>query len=207
MVIDGYPVIGEYISEKASDIVNDVIKKWKLSHVRSSPYLLPIDKSSYKNVVKDRFLPPPFTRSQSLDNGLKWTRSIAMSGVIPTFVQRKYPLGISYDVSNPAVKYDLIKRKCSIFGMYFDTIKIMSNHHQSCRHVDDNDESNDASDVENSVERVRPLRIAAIRQREFLCILRMQEKNCFLMTSNTTTQKYLLRKIGRYVIIEWPLNT
>ena len=51
----------------------------------------------------------------------------------------------------------------------------MSNHRQSCRGVDDSVENNDASDVEKVTERVRPLRIAAIRQQKALCVLRMQQ--------------------------------
>ena len=48
-----------------------------------------------------------------------------MSGLIPTFVQWKYPLGIPYDAINPAVKGDLKNRMCSICGMYFGTIKML----------------------------------------------------------------------------------
>ena len=86
-------------------------------------------------------LPPPFEMSQSLDNGLTWIRSdktsqyislhqtVAMSGVIPTFIQRKYPLGIPYDEFNPAINDDLKKnRMCSICRMYFRTIRVISNH-------------------------------------------------------------------------------
>ena len=172
MVIDGYPLIAE-----ASEIVNYASEKWRSSHVRLSQYLLQIVKcnsiaccilfrSSYKNIVKDRFLPTPITKSQSLHNGLPCTRSDKTSqylplrqtiGVIPTFVQWKYPLRIPNDAFNPAVKGDLKKRMCSNCGTYFGTIKIMSSHRQCCRRVDDNAESNDASDVETVAERVRSL--------------------------------------------------
>ena len=55
--------------------------------------------------------------------------------------------------------------------MYFGTIKMMSRHRRSC-----NVESNDTLDVEENVaERLRPLRIAAIRQQEVLCVLQIQE--------------------------------
>ena len=199
MVINGYPVIVEYIGDKASEIVKYVNEKWRSSHVRSSQYLLQIVKcnnitcctpfmSSYKNVVKDRFLPPQFAMPRSLHNGFTWTRSdktsqylslhktIAMSGVIPTFAQRKYPLGIPYDSFNPAVKDDFKNRMCSICGMHFGTIKMISIHRQSCKRVDDNTESNGTLDVvENVAERVRPLPIAGIRQQEVLCILQMRE--------------------------------
>ena len=63
-------------------------------------------RSPYKNVEKDRFLPSPFAMPQSLDNGFTWARSdkasqylllhqtVTRSGVIPTFIQHRYPLGI-----------------------------------------------------------------------------------------------------------------
>ena len=104
--------------------------------------------SSCKNVVKDRFLPPTFAMSQSLNNEFRWTGSdktsqylllhqiIAISGMIRTFAKRKYPLGIPYDALNPAVAEDLKNQICSICGMYFGTIKMMSMHRRSCKHVD-----------------------------------------------------------------------
>ena len=103
-------------------------------------------------------------------------QKVAMSGVISTSVQRKYPLGIPYDAFSPAVKNNLKNRMCSICGMYFGTIKMMSMHRRSCKHVDDNADSNDTLDLEENVaERVRPFRIASIRQQEVLCVLQMQE--------------------------------
>ena len=60
--------------------------------------------------------------------------------------------------------------------MYFGTIKAMSVHRRSCS--DDNDaKSEEASDAEEGVasERVRHLRMGAIRQREALCVMQMQE--------------------------------
>ena len=181
MVINGFPVIAEYIGDKASEIIKDVSEKFRSSHAISSQYLLQIIKcnnitccapfrSSYKNVVKDRFLSFPFSMSQSLNNGFTWTRSdktsqylslhqtITTNGEIPTFVQQKYTLGIPYVAFNTDVKDDFKNWMCSICGMYFGTIKMMSMHCRSCNHVDNNAESNDILDVEKNVaERVRPL--------------------------------------------------
>ena len=42
MVIDGHPVIAEYIADEASEVVKDISEKSKSSHVRSSQYLLQI---------------------------------------------------------------------------------------------------------------------------------------------------------------------
>ena len=44
MVIDGYPVIMEYIGDEALEIVKDVNEELRSSHVRSSQYLLQIVK-------------------------------------------------------------------------------------------------------------------------------------------------------------------
>ena len=137
MVIDGHPVIAEYIADEASEIVKDISEKWKSSHVRSSQYLLQIVqrddivccmpfRSSYRKIVKDKFLPPPFSIRQSPADGLTWTRSntghylslhqtIAMSGMIPASVHRKYPLGIPYEAFNPAIKDVLKKRMWDVF--------------------------------------------------------------------------------------------
>ena len=156
------------IADETSEVVKDISEKWKSSHVRSSQYLLQIVKyddivccmpfrSSYRKIVKDRFLPPPFSICQSPDDGLTRTRSftghhlslhqtIVMSGMIPASAHRKYPLGIPYDAFNPAVKDDLRKRMCAKCGMYFGTIKAMSVHCRSCS--DDNDaKSEEASDA------------------------------------------------------------
>ena len=51
----------------------------------------------------------------------------------------------------------------------------MSNHRQSYRRADNNAESNDASDRADVSERVIPLRIATIQQRDVLCDLWMQQ--------------------------------
>ena len=92
--------------------------------------------------------------SQSLDNGFAWTRcnktsrylslheTTGLSGVKPKFVLQKYPVAIPYDAFDPAGKENLKNWKCSISGMYFGTIKMMSMHRQSCKQVDDNAESN-----------------------------------------------------------------
>ena len=86
-----------------------------------------------------------------------------MSGVIPTFVQQKYALGIPYHAFNPAVKDDLKNQMCLICWMYFGTIKVMPMHCRLFKHVDDNAESNETLDVEENVtERVRPLQIGTI---------------------------------------------
>ena len=70
--------------------------------------------------------------------------------------------------SCPSVKEDVIKRRlCSSCGLYFGTIKPNTLHKASCRVTEVR--------TENVTERVRPMRIAARRQRELLCVMALQE--------------------------------
>ena len=66
MIIDGHPVLAEFISEEADQEVIKKSEEWKSKHVRESQYFLQIVKckdskccspfrSSYLKVVKDRF--------------------------------------------------------------------------------------------------------------------------------------------------------
>ena len=72
MIIDGLPVLVEFISEEADQEVIKKSEEWKSKHVRESQYFLQIVKckdskccspfrSSYLKVVKDRFLPAPIS--------------------------------------------------------------------------------------------------------------------------------------------------
>ena len=141
------------------------------SHVRSSQYLLQTVeynnitccttfRSLCKNVVKDRFLPPPFTMCRSLNNEFTWIRSdktshylslhqtIAMSGVIPNFFLVEISSRNPIWCIQSTVKSDLKNWMCSICGKFFGTIITMSMHRQPCKDVDNNAESNNILDVE-----------------------------------------------------------
>ena len=81
---------------------------------------------------------------------------------------KKFPKGIPYDYSCPFVDQDMIKRRtCSHCGLYSSSLKAKSLHEASCRVTE--------SRVENTTECVRPLRVAARRQRELLCVMAFQE--------------------------------
>ena len=62
----------------------------------------------------------------------------------------------------------MIKRRmCSHCGLYFSSLKAKSLQGASYRVTEGR--------IENTTERVRPLRIAARRQRELLCVMAFQE--------------------------------
>ena len=87
---------------------------------------------------------------------------------MPAQTTKKFPKGIPYDYSCPSVDQDMIKRRmCSHCGLYFLSLKAKSLHGVSCRVTE--------SRIENTTERVRPLRVAARRQRELLCVMGFQE--------------------------------
>ena len=86
MVIDGNPVVAEYIKEEPSDITITKSDEWKAIHLRKSQYLLQIVKftdqaccrrfvSSYLKLIRNRFLPPPVPVIHNPDNGgIKWAK-------------------------------------------------------------------------------------------------------------------------------------
>ena len=59
------------------------------------------------------------------------------------------------------------RRMCFHCGLYFLSLKAKSLHGASCRITEDR--------IENTTERVLPLRVPARRQRELLCVITFQE--------------------------------
>ena len=85
MIIDGHPVLAEFISEEADQEVIKKSEEWKSKHVRESYHFLHTAKcmdskccspfrSSHSNVVKDRFLPSPISVTRTTTSGLKWVK-------------------------------------------------------------------------------------------------------------------------------------
>ena len=90
------------------------------------------------------------------------------NALMPAQAIKKFPKGIPYDYSSPSVDQDMIKRRmCSHCGLYSSSLKAKSLHEASCRVTEGR--------IENTTERVRPLRVAACRQRELLCVMAFQE--------------------------------
>ena len=191
LVIDGNPVVAEFIDGEASPVTVVKSEEWKAVHVRESQYLLQIVRcqdeaccmsfqSSYLKVVPGRFLPPPLPIVQT-SSGVQWAKddkeatylslyqNLALrSSLMPPKMAKKYPKGVPYDLSCPSAKPDIEKRLCPACGLYFGTIKSRKQHKTNCK------ERPKSQGVEQPI-RVRPTRIAARRQHELLCVMAMQE--------------------------------
>ena len=155
--------------------------------------------SAYRTIVPDRFLPPPYAVYQSPEEGLKWIRSdktgvylslhqaMQLRSLIPPFIHRKFPKQLPYDAFNPGVKEDSLKKRCcKICGLYSGTIKSINKHQKDCvasrraSRVSGGSGASNSNEVEEEEDaliprRVRPMRIAAVRQREALCVMQMQD--------------------------------
>ena len=122
MIIDGHPVLAEFISEEADQEVIKKSEEWKSKHVRESQNFLQIVKckdskccspfrSSYLKVVKNRFLPLPISVTSPTTSGLKWvkrdvdghylslTQNLALKVQLGVTSLRNFPKGIPYDYS------------------------------------------------------------------------------------------------------------
>lgn len=195
LVIDGHPVVAEFIKEEPEEITSRTkSEEWKAKHVRESQYLLQIVKctdavccspfqSSYLKIVKDRFLPPPLPVTYDKKGGIEWAKddkeakylslfqNLALNAsLIPTRAIDKHPKGIPYDYSCPSTKDCLADRTCKYCGLYFGSIKSKQNHSITCR----NRETTPCLRIEQP-RRVRPQRVAARRQGELLCAMAFQE--------------------------------
>ena len=120
MIIDGYPVLAEFISEEADQEVIKKSEEWKSKHVHESQCFLQINKckdskccspfcSSYLKVVKDRFLPLPISVTCTTTSGLKWvkkdvdahylslTQNLALKTQLGVTALKNFQKGIPYD--------------------------------------------------------------------------------------------------------------
>ena len=136
MIIDGHPVLAEFISEEADQEVIKKSEEWKSKHVYKSQYFLQIVKckdskccipfrSNYLKVVKDRFLPPPIPVTRTTTSGLKWVQrdvdahylsliqNLALKVQFGIIALKNFPKGIPYDYSCPAAQNIMDRRLCS----------------------------------------------------------------------------------------------
>ncbi|KAG7170141.1 hypothetical protein Hamer_G012383 [Homarus americanus] len=92
--------------------------------------------------------------------------------VLPVRAVKKSPKGLPYDLACPCLKNELQKRNCGTCGKYFASVKSINahinKHSSSCmsRHYV----------VSAPAERLQPQRLAAKRQREFMCVVKYLEK-------------------------------
>ena len=193
-MIDGYPVKAQFI--KPTEGVMDLEKKstkWSKVHVRESQYMLQIVKcnnttccsprrSSFFMINEDRFLPGPLPLKQTTHDGLvvslndpqaKYPSMFLIKSLNKDILPRsaaKFKFGLPYDFACPSLQNTLPLRTCNVCGLYMASIKSLKNHKKLCiakgRQV-----NNEVTDRDC----VRPLRVAARRGRELMCVIRYME--------------------------------
>jgi len=188
VVIDYHPTIAEYIEPQNSELSAEQLlskdQAWISQHVRSSQYFTQIVKcgnrecctkprSSYFNAISSRFLPPPIPLCHSKE-GLEVTdRSDHEKHVFPgLFVALAFNFKenlprsagtfkqLPYDFYCPSVQPIISERICKVCGIYFAS-KVMLQKHSS---------EHKKSQV-LSTKKIRPIRVAARRQRELMAIV------------------------------------
>ena len=141
LVIDGNPVVTDFIEDDAPVIVGTKSEEWKAFHVRQSkctdPKCCSSFQSSYLKVIPKRFLPPPSSVVHTR-NGIEWAKddkdatylslyqNISLQNVLmPAQATKKFPERIPYDHFCLSKDQDMIKRRmCSHCGLYFSSLKV-----------------------------------------------------------------------------------
>ena len=134
-------------------------------------------RSSYFRVILERFLPPPLPLVQG-ENGLEIAdrngdtsthkipslfvrRSIQVEEMLPRsgMVFKIMP----YDLFCPSVQSSLVDRVCKICHLYFASLVMLQQH------------ASQLKQVVVPTKKVRPLRVAARRQRELMVVIAREE--------------------------------
>jgi hypothetical protein len=192
--IDGFSTFAEYIDPESSELDDEILLKkdeqWFCVHVRTSQYFTQIVKcmdtkccmkprSSYFSVITDRFLPPPIPLDQSSD-GLKAneradreshifpslfvSKTINWSDILPKSTRSFKSL--PYDLYCPSVQSELLDRTCKVCNIYFASKVMLKKHFVLHKKT-----------PAPSIQKVRPERVAARRQRELMAIIISHEES------------------------------
>lgn len=192
MNIDSFPVIAENILPENSELSpSEILEKdqlWFSMHVRTSQYCTQIVKcrnnsccnpvrSSYFKVIEQRFLPPPIPLIQNSDGlatpnlnsgsianypSLFASLNVKFDSILPV-AALKYKI-LPYDLYCPSVQSVLSDRICNKCHLYFASATLLKEH--KAVH----------SLKENQMAKIRPVRIAAKRQREVMAIISNMDK-------------------------------
>ena len=190
--IDKYPVVAHYISPPASDTVihsmpAEASQEWRATHVRESQYCLQVVRctditccspwrSSLHQLLPGRFLPNPVPAKQNSE-GFVSCNTESNATFLPLFVNlqlnnhvQKDEMGAfvipPYDLHCPSVQLQLVKRCCSVCGIYHASVKSAVNHVKVHRRT------SFGVIPQEIIEKKRPVRVAARRQREMMVVLR-----------------------------------
>lgn len=189
-IFDSYPTVAEYIQPENSQISEQQLilknQKWYAEHVRTSQYLTQIIKcsdvtccskprSSYFNLIAERFLPPPIPLLQTAQGlraadpttkedecnqypSLFVALSLNQKNILPQTTFEKIP----YDFYCPSIKKIIKNRVCNTCKMYFASYTLLRMH----------------SEIHKKtilLQSIRPIRIVARRQRELMAIIAHEE--------------------------------
>ena len=89
----------------------------------------------------------------------------------PSRLKRKFPRQTPYDFSCEIIRDEVLKRICKTCGLYHGTIKPRVKHERW--YLNRSKKTNTQQQL--SFPRVRPVRVAAKRGREVMCIMEYQE--------------------------------
>ncbi len=178
-IIDQFPVVAEWRGGVAAEEPTTVTEEWLATHVRASQYFLQIAKcrneeccAPYRSLLQcilpNGFFPAPLAVSNSA--GLKVACGEQESTFLPLFHRLSIQLSHTewtkaanapYDMACSTVKGEIAKRTCNSCHLYFPSQVMMTSHkkgvHPRLKHLEP--------------PKVRPKRIAAVRQRELMAII------------------------------------
>ncbi|KAI9556025.1 hypothetical protein GHT06_018591 [Daphnia sinensis] len=185
VVIDSFPVVAKYVdpdseSELKPESLVSKDETWFANHVRTSQYCLQIVKcfdetccskirSSYFSLIPGRFLPPPIPLIQSENDGLKAperSESETNHKFAPLFISQNLNLDRILPRTSRNFKSQLSERCCKECSLYFASKVMLKNHssmHKTAKIP--------------VIPRIRPLRVAAKRQRELMAIIAHSEND------------------------------
>lgn len=182
--IDEFPVTARYIAPgEEENELEEINQEWYMNHIKSSQYILQIVKcnnldccspsrSSLKNVLVNGFLPPPIKISQHEDGFLRVADSqnsnakfldLLTRMTIKIEPEQSDFSVLPYDFHCPSVKSSLADRVCKKCGSYFASKKSQTIHFRALHKKEK---------LLVSTAKIRPIRVAAKRARELMCVWR-----------------------------------
>ena len=136
MIIDGHPVLAEYIKEVVEEEVLKESLELESNQIRE--YCCRPFRSSYLKIVKERLLPPLIAIIRRTIRKLKWVQrdvdahylflseNLAFKAQLGVTALKNLPKLTPYDYSCPAIQDVINRRLCSVCSLYLASIKEMS---------------------------------------------------------------------------------
>ena len=130
----------------------------------------------------DRFLPAPLPLKHTKHEGLvvslndpqaRYPSLFLIKSLSKNILPRsasKFKFGLPYDFACPSLQDTLSSRTCNVCGLYVASIKSLNNHKKTC--TAKGRQGNNEITVRDCV---RPLRVAARRGTELMCVIKYME--------------------------------